>query len=113
MESIAESLSASWTFLTNHAHVLLCIARDPTVRLRDLAARVGITERAAQRIVTDLVKAGYVVRHRVGRRNHYEICSTRHMRHPVERHRQVSVLLALLEDGPATGSTCTATQHRP
>jgi DNA-binding MarR family transcriptional regulator len=111
MESIAESLAASWTFLTNHAHVLLCIARDPHIRLRDLAARVGITERAAQRIVSDLVKEGYVIRHRMGRRNHYEVCLTRHLRHPVERHRQVSALLAIL-DGEETSTTTRAATER-
>lgn len=105
MHPPAASAPAHWTFLTNHAHVLLCIARDPGIRLRDLAMRVGITERAAQRIVSDLVKEGYLIRHRVGRRNHYEVCSTRHLRHPVERHRQVSALLALLEEkAPSVGA---------
>jgi hypothetical protein len=71
----------AWTFLTNHAHVLLCIARDPLVRLRDVASVVGITERAAQSIVADLVGEGYLSRTRVGRRNEYEIHTDRPLRH--------------------------------
>jgi MarR family len=63
----------SWSFLTNHARVLLCIARDPGVRLRDLAASLGITERSAHSIVADLAAAGYVVKHKQGRRNRYQI----------------------------------------
>jgi hypothetical protein len=62
-----------WTFLTNHTHVLLCITRDPTIRLRDVATMVGITERAAQSIVADLVGEGYLTRSRVGRRNVYDV----------------------------------------
>ena len=62
-----------WSFLTNHARVLLCIARDPGVRLRDIAARTGVTERTAYGIVTDLTEAGYVVKHKDGRRNRYQI----------------------------------------
>lgn len=87
----------SWTFLTNHAHVLLCIANDPGIRLRDVAERVGITERAAQRIVRDLVEAGYLTRRRVGRRNLYDIHGELPLRHPVERAHQVSELLRLIE----------------
>lgn len=65
--------AASWTFLTNHARVLLCIAQDPGVRLRDIAARLNITERSAYGIVTDLAQAGYVVKQKDGRRNRYQI----------------------------------------
>ncbi|HMS88541.1 MAG TPA: MarR family transcriptional regulator [Acidimicrobiales bacterium] len=89
---------SSWTFLTNHAHVLLCIASDPESRGRDIADRVGITERAAQAIVSDLVSAGYVTRTRVGRRNHYEVHPDLPLRHPIERSRQVRELLRLVED---------------
>jgi hypothetical protein len=64
---------ADWTFLTNHARVLLCVAQDPDVRLRDIAASLGITERRAHSIVTDLAEAGYVLRHKDGRRNRYQI----------------------------------------
>jgi hypothetical protein len=86
----------SWTFLTNHAHVLLCIARDPTIRLRDVADRVGITERAAQSIVADLVEGEYLSRERVGRRNQYELHYDRPLRHPVEREHDIGELVQLL-----------------
>jgi len=87
-----------WTFLTNHAHVLLCIAADPHVRLCDAAARTGITERAAQRIVTDLVAAGYVTRTRHGRRNRYEVHHDLPLRHPIERRNRIGALLGLVTD---------------
>lgn len=73
-----------WTFLSNHAHVLLCITRDPEVRLTEVARRVGIGERAVHNIVNDLVEAGYVTRTRVGRRNIYEVDLERPLRHPLE-----------------------------
>jgi DNA-binding MarR family transcriptional regulator len=73
-----------WTFLSNHAHVLVCIARDPSIRLRDVASQVGITERAAQRIVSDLVTEGYLERQRDGRRNRYKVHLDGHLRHPLE-----------------------------
>jgi len=88
---------SSWTFLTNHAQVLLGIAHNPDVRLRDLAQHVGITERAAQRIVVDLVEAGYVERRRVGRRNHYVINPKAEMRHAAQEGHPVGQLLDLLE----------------
>jgi DNA-binding IclR family transcriptional regulator len=88
--------SKSWNFLTSHAQVLLCIEQDPEVRLRDIAATVGITERAAQRIVTDLVEAGYVTREREGRRNRYALDRGRHMRHPAQLDHQIGDLLDLL-----------------
>jgi DNA-binding MarR family transcriptional regulator len=84
-----------WTFLTNHSHVLVCLHRDPTIRLRDVAEMVGITERAVQRIVQDLEQAGVITRHREGRRNVYEINARAHLRHPVEGHRTVADLLDL------------------
>jgi len=83
----------SWTFLTNHGHVLVCIATDPGVRGRDIAERVGITERAAQAIIADLVCEGYVTRTRVGRRNHYEINPDLPLRHPVEQPHSVGEFL--------------------
>lgn len=86
-----------WTFLTNHSHVLLCIAADPGIRGRDIAERVGITERSAQSIVADLVEAGYLTRERVGRRNHYEVHPDLPLRHPVERNHQIAELLKLVE----------------
>jgi DNA-binding IclR family transcriptional regulator len=96
--------SSSWTFLTNHTQVLLCIARDEDVRLRDVAQSVGITERAAQRIVADLVEAGYVERLRVGRRNRYVINSNVEMRHQAQLGHQIGDLLELLRlaEQPAT-----------
>lgn len=86
---------ASWTFLTNHAHVLICIARDPEIRVRDLADLVGITERAVMRIVGELEESGYLERQRDGRRNRYRVRDNLPLRHPIERHRTVSALLAL------------------
>ncbi|MFD4587212.1 helix-turn-helix transcriptional regulator [Streptomyces sp. NPDC058434] len=93
-----------WTFLTNHARVLLRITRDPEVRLRDLAAGIGITERAVQIIVADLEAAGYLTRTRVGRRNHYTVDPTVALRHPNEADHPVGDLLAAFlhrEDAPA------------
>jgi predicted transcriptional regulator len=85
-----------WTFLTNHAHVLLCVSADSHMRLRDVATRVGITERAAQRIIADLVADGYISRTRVGRRNHYELHRELGFRHPLERRSDIGSLLELL-----------------
>jgi DNA-binding Lrp family transcriptional regulator len=85
-----------WTFLTNHAQVLLCIARAPEVRLREVADRVGITERAVQRIVADLEVGGYLSRSREGRRNRYEVHPDRPLRDSVESNREVGALLDLM-----------------
>src|SRR3954462_14190384 len=89
-------IRTDWTFLSNHAHVLLCIAKEPEVRLREVAHRVGITERAVQRIVADLEEGGYLSRSREGRRNHYEVHLDRPLRHSVESHREVGVLFTLI-----------------
>jgi predicted ArsR family transcriptional regulator len=86
-----------WTFVTNHTQVLLCLARDPGVRLRDVAETVGITERAAQRILGDLIDAGYVERVRVGRRNQYTIKRHNAMRHRSQFGHEIGELLDLLE----------------
>ncbi len=86
----------TWTFLSNHGHVLVCIAEEADIRGRDLAAKVGITERAAQSIVADLVEAGYVTRDRVGRRNQYEIHPELPLRHPVENEHSIGELLVVL-----------------
>ncbi|MEP6871436.1 MAG: helix-turn-helix domain-containing protein [Anaerolineaceae bacterium] len=91
-----------WTFLTNHAHVLLCISHDQNTRLRDVAERVGITERAAQRIVADLVDGGYLSRTRVGRRNAYQVHSDLPLRHPIEQKNDIGSLLGVLMDGDGT-----------
>ncbi len=73
-----------WTFLTNHGHVLVCLAADPDARLRDVADRVGVTERAVQQIVAELEQEGYVAKERVGRRNHYTVVREGRFRHPLE-----------------------------
>lgn len=85
-----------WTFLSNHGHVLVCLALDPHTRLRDVAARVGITERAVQKIVGDLEEAGVLVRERSGRRNSYHLNVNAPLRHALEAHRTVGALLGLL-----------------
>jgi hypothetical protein len=89
----------SWTFLTNHAHVLNCISGDPDIRLRDVAQKVGITERATQLIVADLVEGGYLSRTRVGRRNRYEVHTDVPLRHPIEHDHEVGDLLDALGFG--------------
>ncbi|HET9698410.1 MAG TPA: winged helix-turn-helix domain-containing protein [Terriglobales bacterium] len=91
----------SWTFLTNHAHVLICIARDPEARMRDIADLVGITERAVQRIVEDLTEAGYLEVEKQGRRNTYAVKARKHLRHPVEAHVYIESLLGIVVE---TGS---------
>jgi DNA-binding MarR family transcriptional regulator len=87
----------TWRFLSNHTQVLLRIQRDPEARLRDIAEHVGITERAAQRIVTDLIESGYVERERVGRRNRYTINADIEMRHPAQDGHDIGELLDLLQ----------------
>ncbi|MCG3039026.1 helix-turn-helix transcriptional regulator [Streptomyces fenghuangensis] len=99
-----------WTFLTNHARVLLHIARDPEVRLRDVAASIGITERATQAIVADLEAAGYLSRTRVGRRNRYTVDPTVSLRHPSEADHPVGDLLDtfLHREAPPASTTSRA-----
>ena len=87
---------SDWTFLTNHAHVLLCIVRDPAARMRDVADAVGITERAAQRIVRELEEGGYLTRTRDGRRNRYAVHPDVPLRHPVERDHDIGDILRVL-----------------
>lgn len=89
-------VEGAWTFLSNHGHVLLCIAAEPEIRLRDVATRVGITERAVQRIVADLEAGHYLTRERIGRRNRYQVHVERPLRHPVEAHQEIRKLLDLL-----------------
>ena len=86
----------TWTFLSNYGHVLLCIAEDPEIRLRDVAERVGITERSTQRIVADLISEGYLRQEKVGRRNRYDVQRELPLRHPIEKASEVGVLLELL-----------------
>ena len=93
-------MAHGWTFLTNHAHVLLCLAASPDLTLREVAAQVGITERAAHRIVTELEAEGALTRERCGRRNHYEISRDFPLRHQLERHNTVGTLLELIRVEP-------------
>jgi Mn-dependent DtxR family transcriptional regulator len=88
----------SWTFLTNHSHVLIAIARDPGLRQRDIAHAVGITVGAVQKIISELERAGYLRHERVGRRNTYEVLGELPLRHPLESHRTVGELLVALDD---------------
>lgn len=83
-----------WTFLSNYAHVLVCLAKNPEARLREVADRVGITERSAQRLITDLDKAGILTRVKHGRRNSYLVDTSVHLRHPIEEHCTVGELLS-------------------
>jgi DNA-binding IclR family transcriptional regulator len=91
--------AATWTFFTNHAHVLICIARNPDVRLSEVAQLVGIGERAVHRIVHELEAAGYLTVNKEGRRNVYEIDVDRPLRHPLESHHHVRAVVAPLVDG--------------
>jgi hypothetical protein len=93
--------SPGWSFLTNHAQVLLCIAQDPGIRLREIGDAVGITERAAHRIVVELAAAGYIARKRNGRRNHYTIRSHLPLPDPLARKQKIGDLLAILARQPS------------
>lgn len=90
---------AQWTFLTNHAHVLMCVSENPNALLRDVANQVGITERAAQRIVSELEEAGYLERAREGRRNSYRLNTAMPLRHPLDTDFRVGELLAMFARG--------------
>ena len=103
MKSRSRKSDHQWRFVTNHAHVLECIATDPTARLRDIAAIVGITERTASQIVSDLEQAGYLTKTREGRRNTYEVHGDLPLRHPRHRHHTVGELIRFLEDSSASG----------
>ena len=93
---------ANWSFLTSHARVLMCIARDPGARLRGIAASLGVTERSARGIVAELAEAGYVVKQKDGRRNRYQIQAHLPVPEPASRDRTVGEVLALLADTDAT-----------
>jgi hypothetical protein len=95
-----EGVTSSWSFLTNHAQVLLCIAQDPGVRLREIGEAVGITERAAHRIVNELAVAGYISRTRTGRRNRYTIKSHLPLPDPLAGQQKIGDLLAVLAGHP-------------
>jgi predicted transcriptional regulator len=93
---MADRVPPRWTFLTRHAQVLLCIADDPGIRLREIGERVGITERAAHRIVGELAAAGYISRERRGRRNHYTVRLQAPLPDPLAREQKVGDLLGVL-----------------
>jgi CTP-dependent riboflavin kinase len=95
---MTEKTTPGWTFLTNHAQVLVSIARDPGVRLRDIGERVGITERAAHRIVVELADAGYITRRRNGRRNTYTVNAQSLLPDPVARGQNIGELLEILTE---------------
>jgi Mn-dependent DtxR family transcriptional regulator len=97
MKSSSGEFDHTWRFLTNHAHVLTCIAVDPNLRLRDIAVTVGITERTAAQIVNDLEQAGYLTKARDGRRNIYEVREDLPLRHPRHRHHTVGDLIRFLQ----------------
>lgn len=100
---------SDWTFLNNHTHVLLCLAREPKARLRDVAQLVGITERAVQKIVRDLEDSAILRRFRDGRRNQYEIDLTQPLRHPLESNHTVGELLGLFLDGESQEKSASKT----
>ena len=104
MGSSSGSGERGWQFVTNHTRVLLCIARQPDVRLRDIAESVGITVGSAQRILADLVEAGYVERARDGRRNTYTIKRDQMMRHSAQDGHEIGDLLDLLQREPSDGA---------
>ena len=89
--------TSTWSFLTNHSHVLLCISEDPDITVRDLALQVGITERAVMRIIGELDEGGVITRTREGRRNHYTINGDLPLRHPVEEHCTVNDLIRMFK----------------
>lgn len=104
LDFMVEDGAPTWTFLTNHAQVLVCIANDSGIRLRDIGERVAITERAAHRIVTELAAAGYITRTRNGRRNSYTINAEAALPDPVAREQNVGELLALLARKPLSSA---------
>ena len=96
--SMTDHERRSWTFLTNHARVLVTISQNPDIRVRDAAAMTGITERSTQRIVAELEEAGYLSHERVGRRNHYQVSASATFRHPLEQNVEIGPLLRLFSD---------------
>jgi DNA-binding IclR family transcriptional regulator len=104
---------ADWSFLTNHARALLCIAEDPGVRLREIGVRLGITERSAYGIVTKLAAAGYVVKERDGRRKRYQVRHHLALRETTSRERTIGELIDLLADTKPASSTTQPSANRP
>ncbi len=99
-QGTSRDIGSRWTFLTNHTHVLGVLYSEPHLVLREVAARVGITERAVQRIVQDLEEGGFIQRERVGRRNQYTVLTNESLRHPIEAHRKIGDLLKLIKTYP-------------
>lgn len=97
-ESPHHETSVRWTFLTNHAHVLVVLHSNPHLVLREVAVEVGITERAVQRIIQELEADGFVEREKVGRQNHYKVQTNKSLRHPLESHRKIGDLLKLVNE---------------
>ncbi len=95
VEPALRPVGSRWTFLTNHGHVLVLLASNPSIVLREVAARVGITERAVQRIIYELEQSGFIARQKVGRQNRYQVTGDKNLRHPVEEHCTVQELLDL------------------
>jgi len=91
----SEDTTSGWTFLSNHSHVIICLARDPEMRVRDIAIAVGITERATIRLISELEEAGYIDKEKIGRRNRYSIVADKNLRHPLEAHHSIRGILAL------------------
>lgn len=100
---MAQPHTTTWSFLTNHARVLVCISQDPGARLREIGDAVGITERATHRIVTDLANAGYITREREGRRNRYTVRSHLPLPDPLPREQKIGDLLTILTEQRAPG----------
>ena len=97
--------SSTWTFLTNHAHVLMCLVNSPDMLMKDIAREVGITERAVQRIIADLRDENYLTQERHGRRNSYTIQHDRHLKHRIEAHKSIADLIRLIfESGKEEGN---------
>ncbi len=91
-------MGASWTFLTNHAHVMICLSEYADISLRKVAEKVGITERAVQRIVLDLETEGFLTREKVGRKNTYTLKKDINLRHPLESHRTIGDVIHSITD---------------
>ena len=109
---MADSPTGSWFFLSNHGNVLLCLARDPTVRISEVARLVGIGERAAQKIVADLVAEDYVRRTKEGRRNRYEINRRGHLRHPLFRDLEIGPLVETLRNAGESRENSSSSRSR-
>lgn len=99
----ASGTAPTWTLLSNHGHVLVCLALDPEIRMRDVAVRVGITERAVQMIIHDLTEAGLVVATKIGRRNRYTVVRTQTFRHPLEANVHIGAFTDLVRAGRTDG----------